>query len=120
MPLALIVADTRAHASHAGTLIEVQYEAVKPTVFGPRSVDEALDPPQFLWPVNSSVGDARKALAAAAAKIEQTYTTADRHHNQMEPHATTAVWEVDGSLTLYDATQHIFGTKELVAVVLGI
>ena len=26
----------------------------------------------------------------------------------------------DGTLTLYDATQHIFGTKELVAVVLGI
>src|SRR6202044_2793140 len=40
--------------------------------------------------------------------------------NQMEPHATTAVWEPDGSLTLYDTTQHIFGTKELVAIVLGI
>ena len=53
-------------------------------------------------------------------KIEQTYTTSDRHHNQMEPHATTAVWEADGTLTLYDATQHIFGTKELVAIVLGI
>jgi xanthine dehydrogenase YagR molybdenum-binding subunit len=119
-PIALVVADTLAQASHAGTLIEVQYDAGKPTVFGPRSVDVAFDPPQFLWPVNSSVGDARKALAAAAVKIEQTYTTADRHHNQMEPHATTAVWEADGTLTLYDATQHIFGAKELVAVVLGI
>ena len=38
----------------------------------------------------------------------------------MEPHATTAVWEADGTLTLYDTTQHIFGTKELVAIVLGI
>jgi xanthine dehydrogenase YagR molybdenum-binding subunit len=119
-PIALVVADTLAQASHAGTLIEVQYEAGKPTVFGPRSVDVAFDPPQFLWPVNSSVGDARKALATAAVKIEQTYTTSDRHHNQMEPHATTAVWEADGTLTLYDATQHIFGTKALVAVVLGI
>ena len=53
-------------------------------------------------------------------KIEQTYTTSDRHHNQMEPHATTAVWEPDGALTLYDTTQHIFGAKELVAIVLGI
>jgi xanthine dehydrogenase YagR molybdenum-binding subunit len=119
-PIALVAADTLAQASHAGTLIEVQYEAGKPTVFGPRSVDVAFDPPQFLWPVNSSVGDARKAFAAAAVKIEQTYTTSDRHHNQMEPHATTAVWEADGTLTLYDATQHIFGTKELVAIVLGI
>ena len=119
-PIALVVADTLAQAFHAGTLIEVRYEVGKPTVFGRHVVDEALDPPQFLWPVNSSVGDARKALAAAAVKIEQTYTTADRHHNQMEPHATTAVWEADGTLTLYDATQHIFGAKELVAVVLGI
>ena len=38
----------------------------------------------------------------------------------MEPHATTAVWEADGTLTLYDTTQHIFGAKELVAIVLGI
>jgi xanthine dehydrogenase YagR molybdenum-binding subunit len=119
-PIALVVADTLAQASHAGTLIEVQYEVGKPTVFGPRSVDVAFDPPQFLWPVNSSVGDAGKALAAAAVKIEETYTTSDRHHNQMEPHATTAVWDADGTLTLYDATQHIFGTKELVAIVLGI
>ncbi len=95
-------------------------EVRKPTVFGRQIVNEAFDPPQFLWPVNSSVGDARQALATAAVKIERTYTTADRHHNQMEPHATTAVWEADGMLTLYDATQHIFGTKELVAVVLGI
>jgi xanthine dehydrogenase YagR molybdenum-binding subunit len=119
-PIALVVADTLAQASRAGTLIEVRYEVGKPKVFGRNVVDEAFDPPQFLWPVNSSVGDARKALAAAAVKIEQTYTTADRHHNQMEPHATTAVWEADGTLTLYDATQHIFGTKELVAIVLGI
>jgi xanthine dehydrogenase YagR molybdenum-binding subunit len=119
-PIALVVADTLAQASHAGDLIEVQYEAEKPAVFGPHSVDVAFDPPQFLWPVNSSVGDARNALAAAAVKIERTYTTSDRHHNQMEPHATTAVWEEDGALMLYDATQHIFGTKELVAIVLGI
>ena len=92
-PIALVVAETLAKASHAGTLIEVQCEVGKPTVFGRHSIDAAFDPPQFLWPVNSSVGDAGKALAAAAVKIEQTYTTADRHHNQMEPHATTAVWE---------------------------
>jgi xanthine dehydrogenase YagR molybdenum-binding subunit len=119
-PIALVVADTLAQVSHAGTLVEVQYEVRKPTVFGRQIVNEAIDPPQFLWPVNSSVGDARKALAAATVKIEQTYTTSDRHHNQMEPHATTAVWEADGTLTLYETTQHIFGAKELVAIVLGI
>ena len=119
-PIALVVASTHAQATYAGTLIDVEYDERTPAVFGPGSVDEAFDPPQFLWPVNSSVGDPAKGLAAAAVRIEQTYTTADRHHNQMEPHATTAVWGPDGSLTLYETTQHLFGARALVAIVLGV
>jgi xanthine dehydrogenase YagR molybdenum-binding subunit len=48
------------------------------------------------------------------------WTTTDRHLNQIEPHATLARWDDNGTLTLFDSTQHIFGTKELVAIVLGI
>ena len=119
-PIALVVAGTRIQATHAGTLIRVEYDSRRPVVFGPQSTNAAVDPPQFLWPVASSVGDADKAIAAAAVKIEQTYTTPDRHHNQMEPHATTAVWDADATLTLYETTQHIFGTRELLSIVLGI
>jgi xanthine dehydrogenase YagR molybdenum-binding subunit len=118
-PIALVVAATLDQATHAGTLIRTEYEAQRPVVFGPQTAKEAVDPPQFLWPVASSVGDADRGIAAGAVKIEQTYTTSDRHHNQMEPHATTAVWDADGTLTLYETTQHIFGTKELVSIVLG-
>jgi xanthine dehydrogenase YagR molybdenum-binding subunit len=119
-PIAVVVAETRDQASYAGTLIRIEYEAQPPVVFGPQTANEAVEPPQFLWPVSSSVGDAEQGIAAGAVKIEQTYTTADRHHNQMEPHATTAVWDADGTLTLHETTQHIFGTKELVSIVLGI
>src|SRR5438067_1015981 len=118
-PIALVVAGTLDQATHAGTLIRVEYETRQPVVFGPQAAAAAVDPPQFLWPVASSVGDAEKAIAAAAVSIERTYTTSDRHHNQMEPHATLAVWDADGTLTLYETTQHIFGTKELVSIVLG-
>jgi xanthine dehydrogenase YagR molybdenum-binding subunit len=119
-PIALVVASTLDQAIYAGTLITVEYEAQRPVVFGPRTANDAVDPPQFLWPVASSVGDAEKGIAAGDVKIEQTYTTSDRHHNQLEPHATTAVWDADGTLTLYETTQHIFGTKELVSIVLGV
>ncbi|HYZ31405.1 MAG TPA: xanthine dehydrogenase family protein molybdopterin-binding subunit [Crenalkalicoccus sp.] len=118
-PIALVVAVTLDQATHAGTLIGVEYEAWRPVVFGQRAADEAVDPPQFLWPVASSVGDADEGIAAAAVRVEQTYTTSDRHHNQMEPHATTAVWGADGTLTLYETTQHIFGVRDLVSIVLG-
>ena len=119
-PIALVVAKTLDQATHAGTLIKVAYDAQQPVVFGPRTAMEAVDPPQFLWPVASSVGDADKAIASAAVTIERTYTTSDRHHNQMEPHATTAVWDADGTLTVYETTQHIYGAKELLAIVLGL
>src|SRR5579862_6830850 len=119
-PVALVVATTRDQAAYAGTLIGIQYESSPPAVFDRPAAKEAVQPPQFLWPVASSVGNAEKAIADSPVKIEQTYATADRHHNQMEPHATTAVWEADGALTLYETTQHIFGTRELVSMVLGI
>jgi xanthine dehydrogenase YagR molybdenum-binding subunit len=120
-PIALLVAATLDQAAYAGTLIGVEYEAHPPVVFDLRTAkNDAVDPPQFLWPVESSVGDAERGIAGAAVRIEQTCTTSDRHHNQMEPHATTAVWDADGTLTLYETTQHIFGTKELVSIVLGI
>jgi xanthine dehydrogenase YagR molybdenum-binding subunit len=119
-PIALVVAETQDQATYAGTLVRVEYASEPPLVFTSETARHAVDPPQFLWPVASSVGDADAAIAAAPVKVEQTYTTADRHHNQMEPHATTAVWDADGTLTLYETTQHIFGTKELVAIVLGL
>jgi xanthine dehydrogenase YagR molybdenum-binding subunit len=73
-----------------------------------------------MWPLSSSLGDADKAIADAAIKIEQTYTMPDRHHNPMEPHVTLAVWDDDGTLTLYDSTQMVVGTRKLASLVLGI
>jgi len=119
-PIALVIAKTLDQATHAGTLIKVAYDAQQPVVFGSQTAREAVDPPQFLWPVASSVGDADAAIASAALRIERTYATADRHHNQMEPHATTAVWDAGGTLTLYETTQHIFGAQELLAIVFGL
>jgi xanthine dehydrogenase YagR molybdenum-binding subunit len=120
-PIALVVAATLDQATHAGTLIRVAYQAQSPAVFDLRTAKkDAVEPPQFLWPVASSVGNAERGIAGAAVRIERTYTTSDRHHNQMEPHATVAVWDANGALTLYETTQHIFGTKELVSIVLGI
>ncbi|QIZ00778.2 molybdopterin cofactor-binding domain-containing protein [Streptomyces sp. S1D4-11] len=57
-------------------------------------------------------------MAAASVTVEQTYSTPDRHHNQMEPHVTLAALDEDGTLTLYDTTHHIYGANKLVAMVL--
>ena len=119
-PIALVVAQTVDQAMYAGTLTQVKYQSRKPVAFDAQTASEAIDPPQFLWPVSSSVGNAQAAIAAAAVKIDQSYVTSDRHHNQMEPHATMAIWDAEGTLALYETTQHIFGTKELLSIVLGV
>src|SRR5882762_2455059 len=120
-PIALVVAATLDQATHAGTLIKASYETHSPAVFDLRTAKEdAVEPPQRMWPLSSSVGDADKAIRDAAVKIERTYTMPDRHHNPMEPHATLAVWEDSGTLTLYDSTQMVVGTRKLASLVLGV
>jgi xanthine dehydrogenase YagR molybdenum-binding subunit len=119
-PIALVIATTRDQALHAATLVAIQYHAEPAVFFNRETAREAVDPPQFLWPVASSVGDAEKGIRDGVLRIAQTYTTSDRHHNQMEPHATLATWDAEGALTLYETTQHIFGAKELVSIVLGV
>jgi xanthine dehydrogenase YagR molybdenum-binding subunit len=120
-PIALVVAATLDQATYAGTLIKAAYETRSPTVFDLRTAKEdAVEPPQRMWPLSSLVGDADKAIRDAAVKIERTYTMPDRHHNPMEPHATLAVWEDSGTLTLYDSTQMVVGTRKLASLVLGV
>ncbi len=119
-PIALVIANTHDQAAFAATLIRAEYETQPAAVFDRQTAKNAIQPPQFLWPVSSSVGNADNAISSSPVQIEQTYATADRHHNQMEPHATTAFWDDNGTLTLYETTQHIFGTRELVSMVLGI
>jgi xanthine dehydrogenase YagR molybdenum-binding subunit len=119
-PLALVLANTLDEAAYAGTLVKVEYEVRPPAVFNAETAKHAVDPPQFLWPVSSSIGNPAKGLAGGAVKVERVYTTRDRHHNQMEPHVTLAAWDASGRLTLYDTTQHIFGTRDLTSIVLGL
>jgi xanthine dehydrogenase YagR molybdenum-binding subunit len=120
-PVALVVATTLDQSGYAGTLIKVTYETNPPVVFDLRTAKEdAVEPPQRMWPLSSSVGNADKAIADAPVKIERTFTMSDRHHNQMEPHATLAVWDDDDTLTLYDSTQMVVGTKKLTSLVLGV
>jgi len=119
-PVAVVVAETRDQAAHAGTLIEVEYAVEPPVVFSPPMARDAGVPPQRMWPLASSSGDAGQAIADAPVKIEAAYTMPDRHHNAMEPHATLAVWDEEGTLTLYDSTQMVVGTRKLVSLVLGL
>jgi hypothetical protein len=47
-------------------------------VFDLRTVkQDAVEPPQRMWPLSSLVGDPEKAIRDAAVKVERTYTMPD-------------------------------------------
>src|SRR5262249_30980952 len=64
-------------------------------------------------------GDLEKGFTSAHAKVEAEYSTPIEHHNPMEMHAALAHWE-DDSLTLYDATQWVVGSRNVVAESIGV
>src|SRR5262249_49094773 len=112
--LALVVADTHEHAVAAAAAVEVTYEEEVPVIDTEDALGNLLDPKFAFGPTTVVRGDVAKALANAAHRIDQNYSTPVEHHNPMEPSATVAVWEGD-ELTLYDATQWVMGARNSVA-----
>ena len=119
--LALVVADTFERACSAAGLVRIDY------VRAEGKFDLAVAKPGApLAPAGGfsgepviKAGDFEPAFAAAAIKLDATYTTPDHSHAMMEPHATTAAWHGD-KLTLLTANQMIAWSKGDVAKTLGI
>ncbi len=110
--VALVVADTFEAARAGAGEVRVTYEAETPNVATELHADAE---PQ----VESERGDVARALADAAVAIDATYVTPVETHNPIELHATTAVW--DGpQLTLYECTQAVNNTRDVVAEMLGV
>lgn len=119
-PIAVVVADTLERAQHAANLVKAHYRQAPFAVEMEPELAHAFEARDALGePSHHQRGDVEKGLAEAEVKIEARYTTPPEHHNPMEMHATTAVWEGD-RLTLYDSTQGIFGCREKIARSFGI
>ncbi|HEY5677137.1 MAG TPA: xanthine dehydrogenase family protein molybdopterin-binding subunit [Myxococcales bacterium] len=117
-PVAVAVADTFERALHAALLVKVRAEAASATV---RMEDELANAfPHDIQnaagsqPADQLRGDVDKAFRSAEHKVEALYETPPETHNPMEPHATLAAWSGD-RLTVWDATQGIFGVRKKLA-----
>jgi xanthine dehydrogenase YagR molybdenum-binding subunit len=117
-PVAVVIADTLERATHAAALVKVQYKAGKTRASLKAGKAQAYTPKNILGrPTNHEQGKA--SGEKPDAEIDATYVTPFEHHNPMEPHATTAVWEGE-HLTVYDATQGVFSTRTRLAALLGL
>jgi xanthine dehydrogenase YagR molybdenum-binding subunit len=106
-PVALVVAENLELARYAASLVHVEYESEEHATDLEEERPESYipKPRPIIPPLPEPRGDAEKAFAAAATRIEAEYNAPFEHHNTMEPFATTVVWEDDGKMTVYDKTQ---------------
>jgi xanthine dehydrogenase YagR molybdenum-binding subunit len=116
-----VVAETPEIARQAAGLVRVEYAP------GPHDVELRADRPDLYapdqvtggFPTDTAEGDIDAALATAAVRIDETYSTAMYHNNPMEPHSTIAIW--DGSnLTVYLSTQGVHRARTMLAQTLGL
>src|SRR4051794_7905741 len=110
--VAAVVADGLEISKRAASLVRIEVREEThdceltrdhPRLYKPAKVNAGFETDVVL-------GDVEAALGAAEVVVGETYETPAFHNNPMEPHATVAVWDADGGLTLYDATQGSSGT----------
>ena len=113
--VALIVAERIEQASHAASLLEIEYDTAKFAVDMEDAEGTRFKPKDFMGqPLNFERGNVARALKAAAVTLDKTYITPTEHPCALEPHATVASWSGD-QLTVYNSTQWVMGDRTVLA-----
>jgi len=124
--VAAVAAIDERTAERALSLIEVEYEEL-PAVFDAHEA-VADGAPQlherYKNNVNTHVdhtfGDVEKGFADSDHVREETFTGNNVYQSPLEPHASIATWDHDGTLVLYSATQVPHYVQYMMAHVLHI
>jgi xanthine dehydrogenase YagR molybdenum-binding subunit len=122
-PIALVVAESFDVARHAASLVRVSYERQAHETNLDRARYGSYEPPKVrtgIAPPPKPRGDATKAFSEAPVTVSGEYRIATEHHNPMEPHATTVVWQGDGKITVHDKTQGVQNSQAYVKSVFGL
>ena len=120
-PLALVIGETLEAARAGAALLHIDYEREEHNTDLEVALAEKFEPKKkrsnFQMP--KPRGDAKRALAAAAITHTATYHLPSHHHNPMEMHATTVVWEGGGKITVHDKTQGAQNVQKYLASIFG-
>jgi xanthine dehydrogenase YagR molybdenum-binding subunit len=116
-PLALVVADNLELARHAGSLIKIEY-ATDSHQTDLLSLQHEAHPAPAELP--KPRGNFEAEFAGAAMSLDLNYSTPIEHHNPMEPHASTVLYQADGSLHIHDKNQGPQNCQSYVQKVFGL
>ena len=118
-PVALVVAETFEAARHAATLVTIEYEAEQHNTDLRNALTERFLPKAERDSSPENRGNVGDAMAKSAVRISAEYHLPSEHHNPMEMHATTVVWDGDGRITVYDKTQGPQNIRDYIVSVFG-
>jgi xanthine dehydrogenase YagR molybdenum-binding subunit len=115
-PIAVVVAETLEQAEYAASLVHVEYEAEPPAVSFDGVKSQAVVPSDIMGePPEITIGDVDKGIKEAETSVDNIYRAPRYNHNAIEPHATIAIWNDDGSLAVFDSTQSVNQTAHTLA-----
>ncbi|MFF4406713.1 xanthine dehydrogenase family protein molybdopterin-binding subunit [Streptomyces sp. NPDC001404] len=119
-PVACVVAETPEQAREAAETLVVTYDtAPHDADFRPGHPDAYTPEAAGMGPARTDKGDVEAELAASDVVVDARYTTAEEHHNPMEPHAAMARWDA-GRLEVVDTTQGAYATAQDLARLFGL
>jgi xanthine dehydrogenase YagR molybdenum-binding subunit len=120
-PVAVVVAETLEQAEYAASLVGVEYDAESPAVSFEGMKPKAVVPADVIGePPEIKTGDVDSGMKEAESSVDNIYRAPRYNHNAIEPHATIAVWNGDGSLAVFDSTQSVNLTAHTLAYVFGL
>ena len=127
-PIALVVAETFELARYAASLVHVAYERGDHAVDLQANRGDAYDAPKAKSsfqlppkPKGTGAESADEQIKAAAFSVDHEYVVPAEHHNPMESHATTVLYDgADGSLEVYDKTQSVLNSQTWVCNIFGL
>ena len=115
-PIAVVIAETLEQAEHAASLVKAEYEIEEAALSFDGTKGRAERPSDVMGEAAVvEVGKGEKGLEEGDVRIDRVYRTPRYNHNAIEPHATTAFWNEDGTLSVLDSTQSVNTTGKTLA-----
>ncbi|MFL2767851.1 MAG: xanthine dehydrogenase family protein molybdopterin-binding subunit [Dehalococcoidia bacterium] len=135
--VAAVAAKDQHIAEEALELIDVEYEVLSASL----NVEQAMDKNAEIIHENTfmkefgemttinnnidehfqhKVGNIDKGFEDADLVVEGKYSTVMVHQGYIEPHAATALWKSDGTLTVWNSTQGSFPDRDELSTILDI
>lgn len=120
--VAVVVADSLETARQAQGLVAIDYDSEDhdvllredhPGLYKPDKVNPSFE-------TDSARGDFDAGYAEAVVSVDEVYRTPALHNNPIEPHATTALWEGEAGVLLYDSNQGSSSVRGVVAKTFGL